>query len=52
MSPETAALLAERNGPRWMGGMFYALPHLIGNLRRLEESFRTGVGLTWDDRGA
>ena len=52
MSPETAALLAERDGPRWMGGMFYALPHLIGNLRRLAESFQTGIGLTWDDRGA
>jgi SAM-dependent methyltransferase len=51
MSPETAALLADRDGPRWMGGMFYTLPHLIGNLRRLEESFRTGIGLTWDDRG-
>jgi 2-polyprenyl-3-methyl-5-hydroxy-6-metoxy-1,4-benzoquinol methylase len=52
MSPEMAVLLAEPDGPRWMGGMFYALPHLIGNLRRLEESFRTGIGLTWDDRGA
>ena len=51
MSPEIVALLADRDGPRWMGGTFYALPLLLGNLRRLEESFRTGVGLTWDDRG-
>jgi 2-polyprenyl-3-methyl-5-hydroxy-6-metoxy-1,4-benzoquinol methylase len=52
ISPESAALLADRDGPRWMGGTFYSLPLLLGNLGRLEESFRTGVGLTWDDRGA
>jgi 2-polyprenyl-3-methyl-5-hydroxy-6-metoxy-1,4-benzoquinol methylase len=51
ISPEAAALLADEAGPRWMGGMFYALPYLLGNVIRLEESFRTGVGLTWDDRG-
>jgi 2-polyprenyl-3-methyl-5-hydroxy-6-metoxy-1,4-benzoquinol methylase len=52
ISPESAALLADRDGPRWMGGTFYSLPLLLGNLVRLEDSFRTGVGLTWDDRGA
>jgi SAM-dependent methyltransferase len=49
--PESAALLADRDGPRWMGGTFYALPLLLSNVVRLEESFRTGIGLTWDDRG-
>jgi hypothetical protein len=51
LSAESSALLADRDGPRWMGGIFYALPPLLGNLRRLEESFRTGRGMTWDDRG-
>jgi 2-polyprenyl-3-methyl-5-hydroxy-6-metoxy-1,4-benzoquinol methylase len=51
ISPESAALLADADGPRFMGGTFYALPLLLGNLGRLEQSFRSGVGLTWDDRG-
>lgn len=51
ISPESSALLADVDGPRWMGGMFYALPYLLGDVVSLEESFRTGVGFTWDDRG-
>ncbi len=51
LSPESTTLLADEDGLEFMGGLFDALPHRIGLVDRLEEAFRTGIGLTWDDRG-
>lgn len=51
LSAASAALLADEDALEFMGVLFDALPHRIGLVGRLEESFRTGLGLSWDDRG-
>ncbi len=52
LSPEVAALLADADNMRYLGGAFAALPHRMRTVEELPEAFRTGIGFTWDDRGA
>ena len=51
LSVETAVLLAEEGSMSYMGGHFESLPHQMAIAERLPESFRTGLGLAWDERG-
>jgi len=52
LAPETATLLADEDLMSYLGGNFLPLPQRFAFLRNLEESFRTGVGYTFDDRGS
>lgn len=49
--PETALVVADEANPFAMIGTIGGLPERMGNLPRIADSFRTGVGLTIDDRG-
>ena len=51
LSPECAVLLADENDLRYMGNHFDSLPRRIETAQQLPESFRTGIGQTWDGRG-
>ena len=51
ISPETAALLTDEASLLYIGNNFTALPQRLALVPQLEESFRTGVGLSYDDRG-
>lgn len=51
LSPETAALLADQDSLPYLGNQFDALPHHMERIRLLTDAFRTGVGLSWDERG-
>ena len=50
LSPEGAATLAQEDSLTFMG-MFLNLQHNFELAERIEESFRTGIGLTADGRG-
>ncbi|MBI5948731.1 MAG: methyltransferase domain-containing protein [Chloroflexi bacterium] len=52
LSPEVAELLANEGSMAAMAGGFEALIQRVMLVDRLQESFRTGLGLTFDDRGA
>ncbi len=52
LSPETAILLADEDGMAYLGHNFDALTHLMSLIDPLQESFRTGIGLSWSDRDA
>ena len=52
MSPEMGLLLAEEDSPKFAAGIFSDLPQRMAILERLPESFRTGLGLPYDARGA
>ena len=51
MTREMAAVLADETHPSFVGPVF-AGPPKPENVDRLAESFRTGVGHTWDTHGA
>lgn len=51
ITPEVAVLLADEDHLFYLGGNFAALPSRVGLVPALEESFRTGRGLSYDDRG-
>jgi 2-polyprenyl-3-methyl-5-hydroxy-6-metoxy-1,4-benzoquinol methylase len=51
LSPEAAALLAQEDSLLFLGASFIPLPHRISVVERLPEAFRTGIGLSWDERG-
>jgi 2-polyprenyl-3-methyl-5-hydroxy-6-metoxy-1,4-benzoquinol methylase len=51
LSPESAALLADRESLRSMEGMIESLPDRLALVPRVEEAFRTGQGFSVDDRG-
>lgn len=52
LTPEQAAVLADEEGsPFFMAGMFQGIPALAGMLSTLPDSFRTGIGHTYDDQG-
>ncbi|HEX2849745.1 MAG TPA: methyltransferase domain-containing protein [Acidimicrobiales bacterium] len=51
LSPEVAALLADPDSLFYLGGNFVALPNRLGLLPRLEDAFRSGRGLSFDERG-
>ena len=51
LSPECAVLLTDENDLRYLGSHFDSLPRRIATAQQLPESFRTGLGQTWDGRG-
>jgi 2-polyprenyl-3-methyl-5-hydroxy-6-metoxy-1,4-benzoquinol methylase len=52
LTSEQALVLAdEENSPFFISGVFNGLPANIAALAQLQESFRTGIGYTFDDQG-
>lgn len=51
LSPEVAILLSDEDSLLYLGSNFTALRHRLETLERLPESFRTGLGYAWDERG-
>jgi hypothetical protein len=51
LSPESALVLANENSPFFLAGGFCALPQQMAVLNLLPESFKSGVGLTYDQLG-
>jgi 2-polyprenyl-3-methyl-5-hydroxy-6-metoxy-1,4-benzoquinol methylase len=51
LSPEGALVLADENSLMFLAGGFCALPQQMAVLERLPESFRTGIGLAYDELG-
>jgi 2-polyprenyl-3-methyl-5-hydroxy-6-metoxy-1,4-benzoquinol methylase len=52
LSPEVALFLADENSPKLAVGIFSDLPQRMAVVERLPESFKTGLGLNYDARGA
>jgi SAM-dependent methyltransferase len=52
LSPEARAVLADENHPAFLMGGFDSVLATVPAVPRLEEAFRTGRGLTYDDHGA
>lgn len=51
LSPEAVCVLADENSPLFLAGGFCLLPAQMAILERLPESFRTGLGLSYDALG-
>jgi len=51
LSSEAQAVLADENHPAYMGGMFQSVVAIYDTVDQLPESFRTGLGQTYDDKG-
>ena len=51
LSPEQVAVLADESHPAFGMGMFHRLPQTMESLKRIPESFRTGVGFNYDSHG-
>ncbi|MFZ9421467.1 MAG: class I SAM-dependent methyltransferase [Ilumatobacteraceae bacterium] len=51
LSPEQVAVLADESHPAFGMGMFHRLPQTMESLKRMPESFRTGVGFNYDSHG-
>ena len=51
LSPETALVLADESSPFFLAGGFCAIPQQMAVLNHLPESFKSGVGLTYDQMG-
>jgi hypothetical protein len=51
LSPETASVLADENSPFFLAGGFCAIPQQMAVLNLLPESFKSGLGLTYDQLG-
>ena len=51
LSPESAAVLADESSPLFLAGGFCALPQEMAVLNLLPESFKSGMGLTYDQLG-
>jgi 2-polyprenyl-3-methyl-5-hydroxy-6-metoxy-1,4-benzoquinol methylase len=51
LSPEVATFLADEDSMVYLGSNFSGLRHRLSILEHLPQSFRTGLGYTWDDRG-
>jgi len=52
LSPEVALFLADENSPKLAIAVFSDLPQRMAVVERLPESFKTGLGLPYDARGA
>ena len=52
VTPEVAVLLGDADHLFYLGGSFAGIPNRVGLVPRLEESFRTGLGLSFDERGS
>ena len=51
LSPEAAMVLANENSPFFLAGGFCALPQQMAVLNLLPASFKSGIGLTYDQLG-
>ena len=51
LSPEQVAVLADESHPAFGMGMFHRLPQTMESLKRMPESFRTGIGFNYDSHG-
>jgi SAM-dependent methyltransferase len=51
LSPEAVAVLVDTNHPAYFGGGFESATSSFGSLPGLVESFRSGLGMTYDDHG-
>jgi ubiquinone/menaquinone biosynthesis C-methylase UbiE len=51
LSPEVALLLADDDNLKCLAGSFAGIPYRMGGLERLAEAFRSGIGVSYDDRG-
>lgn len=51
LSPEQTAVLADETHPAFGMGMFHRLPQTMESLKRMPQSFRTGVGHDYDSHG-
>src|SRR5216684_6367276 len=51
LSPESALVLANEDSPFFLAGGFCALPQQMAVLNQLPESFKSGIGLTYDQLG-
>lgn len=49
--PEQRAVLADESHPAFGMGMFHRLPQTMDALKRMPESFRTGLGHNYDSHG-
>lgn len=52
LSPEVAMFLADENSPKLAIGIFSDLPQRMAVVEKLPQSFKTGLGLPYDARGA
>jgi 2-polyprenyl-3-methyl-5-hydroxy-6-metoxy-1,4-benzoquinol methylase len=52
LSPEAALVLADENSPVFLAGGFCALPQQMALLNELPSSFKSGVGLSYDQFGS
>lgn len=51
LSPEAVAVLVDTNHPAYFGGGFESATSSFGSLPGLVESFRSGLGMSYDDHG-
>ena len=51
LTPEQRAVLADESHPAFGMGMFHRLPQTMESLKRLPETFRTGLGYDYDSHG-
>lgn len=51
LSPEQTAVLADESHPAFGMGMFHRLPQTMESLKRMPQSFRTGLGADYDSHG-
>ena len=51
LSPEQVAVLADESHPAFGMGMFHRLPQTMESLKRMPQSFRTGIGFDYDSHG-
>jgi len=51
LSPEQVAVLADESHPAFGMGMFHRLPQTMESLKRMPDSFRTGLGANYDSHG-
>jgi SAM-dependent methyltransferase len=49
--PELGAILCDPDNLFYLGRQFQAIPRRLALVERLPDSFRTGLGLSFDDRG-
>ena len=52
LSPEGALVLADENSPFFLAGGFCALPQQMALLNELPRSFKSGLGLSYDQFGS
>jgi SAM-dependent methyltransferase len=51
LSPEAVAVMLDTEHPAYFGGGFESTTAALGSLPGLVDSFRTGLGMTYDDHG-